>query len=202
MIERQGQGVGTPMVEESTSEIAERYGDRGAVLARLSRDWMILHETPWPGRSDAVIDHVAIGPTGVFVIVVGDDPAQAVAAVGAVARLVPGLPREHLHGVLVGADHPAPWVEADGAILCESVDLARLLRSLPPVLTREEVAGVVGVVHVGLERADRARRASASASDVSAVDDRDAADSPGAAEAAVRVGAEVRRRFRARRAPR
>lgn len=149
------------MAEESTSEIAERYGDRGAVLARLSWEWTVLHEMPWPGRPDAVLDHVAIGPTGVFVVVVGDDLAEAAAGADAIAGFLPGLPRESVHGVLVGPDRPAPWMKVDGAFLCETVDLARLLRSLPPVLTNEEVAGIVGVVHVGLERAEHALRVAA-----------------------------------------
>jgi len=146
---------------ESTSEIAEQYGDRRAVLARVPREWTLLHDVAWPGRPSGTIDHVAIGPTGVFVMTAGTCVAEAVAAADAVSALVPGLRREGFRAVLVGADHPAPWVEVDGVIRCESVDLARLLRSCPRVLTSEEVAGVVGVVHVGLERAERARSVAA-----------------------------------------
>lgn len=146
---------------ESTSEIVEQYGDRRAVLARVPREWTLLHDVAWPGRPAGTIDHVAIGPTGVFVLTAGSCVAEAVAATDAVSALVPGLRREGFRAVLVGPDHPAPWVEVDGVIHCEPVDLARLLRSCPRVLTSEEVAGVVGVVHVGLERAERARRTAA-----------------------------------------
>jgi hypothetical protein len=139
--------------EESTSEIAEQHSDRRAVLARLPLGWTVLHDLPWPGRAGAQLDHLALGPAGVFAFVVGDDDGEAGAAGDAVARLVPGLPRRHVYGVLVGADRPAPWPDVDGVILCESVDVTRMLRSRPAVLTAEEVAGVVGVVHVGLERA-------------------------------------------------
>ncbi|CAN5169122.1 hypothetical protein BH09ACT12_BH09ACT12_15950 [soil metagenome] len=59
--------------------------------------------------------------------------------------------------MLVEADHPAPWIEDDGVFLCESVDLARLLRSSPRMLTNEEAAGIVGVVYVGIERTELAR---------------------------------------------
>lgn len=147
------------MTVETTSEVAERYGDREAVLARLSFEWTVLHQMPWPGRRDNFLDHVAIGPTGVYVIVVGEDVGEAAAGADAVAGYLPGLPRASVHGVLVGANHPAPWVETDGALLCESVDLVRLLRSRPRTLTNEQVAGIVGVVHVGLERSERARAA-------------------------------------------
>lgn len=172
-----------PMTVETTSEIAERHGDREAVLARLSFEWTVLHQMPWPGRRDGFLDHVAIGPTGVYVIVVGDDVREAAAGADAVAGYLPGLPRASVHGVLVGANHPAPWVEVDGAIRCESVDLARLLRSRPRTLTNEQVAGIIGVVHVGLERSERARaaadlvvRSDLSAGDA-AVDAMDAAES-------------------------
>jgi hypothetical protein len=38
------------------------------VLARLGRDWVVFHDLRWPGRYRANIDHVVIGPTGVYVI--------------------------------------------------------------------------------------------------------------------------------------
>lgn len=147
------------MTVETTSGLAERYGDRGAVLARLSFEWTVLDDVPWPGRRDSLLDHVAIGPTGVYVIVVGDDPRDAAAGADAIATYLPGLPRESVHGVLVGPDHSAPWVETDGALWCETVDLVRLLRSRPRTLANAQVAGIVGVVHVGLERSERARAA-------------------------------------------
>lgn len=38
------------------------------VLATLSTEWIVLHDIAWPGRQRANIDHVAIGPGGVFVV--------------------------------------------------------------------------------------------------------------------------------------
>src|SRR5687768_5763316 len=41
----------------------------GEVLARLDpAQWSVIHDVRWPGRERANIDHVAIGPCGVFVI--------------------------------------------------------------------------------------------------------------------------------------
>lgn len=41
----------------------------GDVLASLeTRGWVVLHDLHWPGRPFANIDHIAIGPTGIFVI--------------------------------------------------------------------------------------------------------------------------------------
>jgi hypothetical protein len=48
---------------------AEGERRTAAVLAALqSHGWIVLHDLHWPGRPYANIDHVAIGPTGVFVI--------------------------------------------------------------------------------------------------------------------------------------
>jgi hypothetical protein len=48
---------------------AEGERQTGEVLARLEAEgWVILHDLHWPGRPFANIDHIAIGPTGVFVI--------------------------------------------------------------------------------------------------------------------------------------
>lgn len=48
---------------------AEGERRTAAVLTALqSHGWIVLHDLHWPGRPYANIDHVAIGPTGVFVI--------------------------------------------------------------------------------------------------------------------------------------
>jgi hypothetical protein len=40
-----------------------------AALEALPREkWRVLHDIPWPGRPRASLDHVVIGPPGVFVI--------------------------------------------------------------------------------------------------------------------------------------
>ena len=49
----------------------ESIGGRAtaATLEGLPRDvWRVLHDVPWPGRSHAAIDHVVVGPAGVFVV--------------------------------------------------------------------------------------------------------------------------------------
>ena len=37
-------------------------------LAALGPEWVVLHDQRWPGRRLANIDHVVIGPGGIFVI--------------------------------------------------------------------------------------------------------------------------------------
>lgn len=104
---------------ERLNRMADAY-ERGAqgeeataqVLKALPRDWVVMHDVRWPGRRFANIDHVVIGPAGVFVIdsklwtgtitVINDVLRQngykretAVAGVAdsaiAVSELVPGL---------------------------------------------------------------------------------------------------------------
>lgn len=37
-------------------------------LRRLPEGWFAFHDVPWPGRPGVTIDHVVVGPAGVFVI--------------------------------------------------------------------------------------------------------------------------------------
>jgi len=51
------------MVEGSADERA------AVALEALPRErWRVLHDVPWPGRPREVIEHVVVGPAGVFVI--------------------------------------------------------------------------------------------------------------------------------------
>ncbi len=48
---------------------AEDARATAAVLDELpSEQWRVLHDVPWPGRPRASIDHIVIGPAGVFVV--------------------------------------------------------------------------------------------------------------------------------------
>jgi hypothetical protein len=48
---------------------AEGERQTAAILAQLeATGWVVLHDLHWPGRPFANIDHIAIGPTGIFVI--------------------------------------------------------------------------------------------------------------------------------------
>jgi hypothetical protein len=50
----------------------ERGAEGEVAVARalevLPDDWIVLHDLPWPGRPRANLDHVVIGPAGVFVV--------------------------------------------------------------------------------------------------------------------------------------
>jgi hypothetical protein len=147
---------------------AELY-ERGAegeqrtavVLSRLPADeWAVFHDVRWPGRQRANVDHVAVGPPGVFVIdsknwsgrvSVKDGVLRqngyrrestvraAADAAGAVAQLSQVVPSAAFHPVLcfVRDDAFVGW--ADEVLACSASNLVQELTSLPPVLTPEQV---------------------------------------------------------------
>jgi len=47
---------------------AEGESRTAEVLSGLGPEWIVRHDLSWPGRRYANLDHVAIGPTGIFVI--------------------------------------------------------------------------------------------------------------------------------------
>jgi hypothetical protein len=54
------------------AELFERGAEGERVVAdlltQLPPEWFVIHDIRWPGRERANIDHVVVGPTGVFVI--------------------------------------------------------------------------------------------------------------------------------------
>jgi hypothetical protein len=47
---------------------AEGESQTAEALATLGPGWVIWHDVAWPGRRYANIDHVVVGPTGIFVV--------------------------------------------------------------------------------------------------------------------------------------
>ena len=81
--------MGVSMAGESAREVARRARekagrlqrradlfDKGAagedataqILSTLPPSWTALHDVKWPGRRFANIDHIVVGPAGVFVV--------------------------------------------------------------------------------------------------------------------------------------
>lgn len=150
---------------------AESY-ERGALGEELTAQalkslavnrWQVLHDVRWPGRRYANIDHVVVGPGGVFVIdskhwsgavrVVNDVLLQsgrkretAVAAVAgsaiAVAELVPGLDPGFVRPVLCFVrDEPLAGCSR-GVLVCSTANLVELLASRHEILTDEQVRSI------------------------------------------------------------
>jgi len=138
--------------------------ERGAVgeesaarsLAALPElDWRVFHDVHWPGRRYANIDHVVVGPGGVFVI---DSKAwsgeievaegvlrqnghrrerhvlAAVDAAAAVAELLPGLDPTTVKPVLCFDREQPVFGWSHEVMVCSTVNVATLLSSRPRVL--------------------------------------------------------------------
>lgn len=118
----------------SAANPGEAGGGRGTaeVLESLPEPWVVLHDLRWPGRQRRSIDHVAIGPTGVFVI----DP-KSWAAASAVARLVPSLQEEAFRPVLCLARDENLLTHTAGLTVCTTATLVSALTDRPVVLSSE-----------------------------------------------------------------
>src|SRR5262245_2468570 len=141
-----------------------------SVLDSLPATWRLLHERQWPGRSYETIDHVAVGPTGVFVIdrvrwngpveISPDDlkvnARHRIAAIQQahdtareIALLLPTDLRDHVFPVICLAREVAisGWVKA--VRVCSTVTLDRLIETRDPVLDE----GQISLIHAELDSA-------------------------------------------------
>lgn len=133
-----------------------------ALGALPADEWMLFHDVKWPGRRQARIDHVAVGPPGIFVIASlnwsgritvrcdilrqngrSREPAvargaEAAAAVRAMTSVVD--PRHVLGALCFVRDEPLHGGARD-VMVCSHGELAGLLvgreRVLSPDLVRE-----------------------------------------------------------------
>jgi hypothetical protein len=153
---------------ERLNRVADAY-EKGALgeqqtanaLAMLpASGWFTLHDLRWPGKRFANIDHVVVGPGGLFVIdskawsgrvEVRDGVlrqngykresavAEAAAAAMAVAGQVPGLDPYLAKPVLcfVGDHRIEGW--ARDVMLCTPHNLVAMLTSRPPVMDAARV---------------------------------------------------------------
>lgn len=176
-------------------EKAERLGraaekwERGAegerrtalALAELPRgEWNVMHDLPWPGRPRANIDHVAIGPPGIFVIdsknwtgsigVTGgilrqngrrrDATATASGeAAAAVRHLLQAPPAVPVHGVLCFVRDEEVVGRIEGTLLCSTANITKMLLTRYPVLDSAARAVIVSRVATELSRSTRSSTA-------------------------------------------
>jgi hypothetical protein len=130
--------------EERWDKGTEAEEATATALIALPPSWAVLADLTWPGRRFENIDHVVIGPAGVFVIDTkswsgrvsiekgallqsGQDRSPAVWAASAAARslsgLVPSVRADHVHAVIcVGeGDTRVAWI--DGVLICSPSQL-------------------------------------------------------------------------------
>jgi hypothetical protein len=161
---------------------AEAY-ERGAVgeettaraLGELSAEgWRVFHDVRWPGRSQANIDHVLVGPSGVFVIdskawdgaveVRGGALRQdgrrrhrhvvaAAAAAMAVGDLVPGLHHKAIHPVICFAREESIFGWCADVMVCSTQNVVTFLTSRPRVLDEAQMTEVAETLATSLHAA-------------------------------------------------
>jgi len=126
-----------------------------ALAALPELDWRVFHDVHWPGRRYANIDHVVVGPGGVFVV---DSKAwsgeievaegvlrqngrrrdrhvlAALDAAAAVAELVPGLDPAASQPVLCFDREQPVFGWSREVLVCSTVNVATLLSSRPRIL--------------------------------------------------------------------
>ena len=146
-----------------SAELWERgaEGERAtaqALAALPAAEWAVFHDIAWPGRALANVDHVVVGPGGVFVIdaknwsgriAVKDDvllqngrrrePAVAGAAEAAlaVATLCPMIVPQHVFPVLCFARDERVTGWARDVMVCSTSTVVEMLTSREPVLPPE-----------------------------------------------------------------
>jgi hypothetical protein len=135
-----------------------------ALLALPADRWTVLHDLRWPGRRFANIDHLVVGPPGVFVIdsknwsgrlTVRDNVlrqngyrrehavAGAAEAARAIAKLTSALSPDSIHPVLCFVRDEEVSGRAGDVLLCSTGNVVRLLESRPERLHPLQVRDLV-----------------------------------------------------------
>ncbi|KSW20816.1 hypothetical protein ATM99_15120 [Cellulomonas sp. B6] len=143
------------------------------VLAHLTRyGWTVLHDVRWPGRQRANLDHVAIGPGGVFVVDAknwsgdvrvspdgvrqngyGRDAAvEGVSqAAAAVTTLLAPQHRSAVRGVMcLAGQQDQPVTTVQGVTVCGQWQLPEHLLAQPVRLSVYDVVDVARHLHAEL----------------------------------------------------
>jgi hypothetical protein len=138
--------------------------ETATVLAALPSDtWSVLPHAGWRRGSSTYAGHVVVGPSGVFVIeakawsgtvevrdgVLRHDGrarattiADASDAAAAVARILPFVPRNVVHGLLCFERSESLSVAAGAVLVCSTASVLEAIASSPAVLTADEVRRV------------------------------------------------------------
>ncbi len=151
------------------NEAARGEAVTASALAGLPPNWTVLHQLTWRGQQYDHVDHVVVGPPGIFVIdsrawsgrvavnhgALRQDGHNRISSIRAVVAAAAALSAtsaaarfDHVHGVLclVGNDVPAEWV--GGVLVCSAHELVEELLSYAEVLP----GGVAVVVAAEIQR--------------------------------------------------
>jgi hypothetical protein len=171
--------------EPRTDQGAAEGASTARVLGSLPADeWRIFHDVRWPGRRYADIDHVAIGPSGVFVVdtrawsgridVKGGSLRQdgkrrsrtviaSAAAAMAVCEALPGLNERAVNPVLCFVREEPVFGWSGDVMICSTENVVTFLTSRPRLFNEAEVADVAGALSIAFESAPAVARSLAPA---------------------------------------
>ena len=119
----------SPITAESERLFASALGELavGELLSQLDAEWTVLHAVP-VGRDGADLDHVVIGPAGVFTVTTRNHPGLEIAVSGRTV-LVAGMKFAHIRD----AEHDLGRAERRlGAVLGEGIVVTGLLVFVEP----------------------------------------------------------------------
>jgi hypothetical protein len=155
---------------QRSAELWERGAEGEAAVARaleaLPDGWIVLHDLTWPGRQRANLDHVVVGPQGVFVVdaknwsgrievrdgVLSQDGRQresAVSSVTAAAIAVQGIVAPFpCVGVLCFVRDEPMATSSWNVAVCSTGNLVTMLTTRPVVLSPEDVRSCAEAVRV------------------------------------------------------
>lgn len=135
----------------------ERRHRTAAALDQLpTKTWTVLHRVPWPGRRGVRIDHVVVGPPGVFVISDKHSPwpawtwkeelvreqhglTAAEEAAWAVAQLTPNVPMRLVHPVICLVRDQSVSGQINDVIVCTTANIVEVLEARVHELSAEQV---------------------------------------------------------------
>ncbi|WP_370247649.1 nuclease-related domain-containing protein [Nocardioides sp.] len=148
-------------------------------LAELDPTWTAWHDLHWPGRQRANLDHLVIGPGGIFVIdsknwsgavtvregvlrQQGYRRDREVSGAGeaalAVARLLPRY-ADRVRGVVCVVRPDPIHAQVQDVVVCSAGSVAAVLRESPVVMGVDEVADAVLTLQARLRSTVEAARA-------------------------------------------
>ena len=160
-----------------SAELWERGADGEAATAQVLRTlpagWVVLHDLRWPGRRFANIDHVVIGPPGVFVVdsknwsgrievrhdVLRQDGRQREKAVAgaadsalALAEQLTRIDASRVYPVLCFVQDEPLTGWARDVMVCSTQNLVAMLTTRPPSFVPMRVTGIAAEVRAAGHR--------------------------------------------------
>jgi hypothetical protein len=140
-----------PLVSEADARLAEAELRTSQALEALDPDhWTVVKDLAWPGGRYGHVDHVVVGPSGVYVVdtktwsgdvsVYGDrlrhegviqdsEVASMTDAAAGVALLTPGVPQQLVKPVLCVSGGEALDTHVSGMLVCSTDTLVPMLEA-------------------------------------------------------------------------